>query len=687
MRKKKGNIYSRLAITGIMKNYRTYVPYLLACIGMVMMCYILHFLTKSEQVAAMQGGNTLQAMLSYGNGVFSVFAVIFLFYTNSFLIRGRKREFGLYNILGMGKRNLARILLWENGIVAAAALGGGLFCGILFSKLAELCIAAVLHGAAGMKYSIETDSLFDTVKLFLGIFLLLLLNALFQVGKAKPIDLLQSGAVGEKPPKANRFFALAGLVLLAAAYYIAVTIRDPISAFMMFFVAVGMVIAATYLIFIAGSVALCKMLQKNKRYYYRPNHFISVSSMSYRMKRNGAGLASICVLSTMVLVMLSAVTSLYFGNEARLKERYPRQIEIYTYTFDQKYLEQIDHAVDAAVTERGFTQENILEYRYLGIAGYFDEGRMLLDETQVEEQFGFIDYGKLRDVYFVPVSDYKRLTGQEEVPGEDEVLLWSPGEAYPYDTITVEGCDTWKVKKTVDGFIENVEAVSTVFNSIYVFVPDESYISRIDEAQQRIYGENASPLKRYYGFDIPADDEAQRQVAAKVGEAMDSLAEADGSFPYSERNCREEKRADFYALYGGIFVLGILLGAAFLAAAVLIMYYKQISEGLEDQSRFDIMQKVGMTDKEIRSSIHSQMLTVFLLPLLLAGLHTAFAFPIVEKLLMLFGIVDSGVLLVTNISCFLVFTLFYTAVYLITSRSYYRIVRGAARGGNSSGGR
>ncbi len=679
MREKKGNIYSRLALTGIIKNYRTYVPYLLACIGMVMMCYILHFLMVSEQVSAMEGGSTLQAMLSFGSGVFAVFAVIFLFYTNSFLIRGRKREFGLYNILGMGKRNLARILIWESGIVTVVALAGGLFCGILFSKLAELCMAIVLHGAVNMKYTIEMTSLFDTTKLFLAIFLLLLLNALFQVGKAKPIDLLHSDAVGEKPPKANWLFALAGFALLAAAYYIAVTIKDPMSAFMLFFVAVGMVIVATYLIFVAGSVALCRMLQKNKKYYYRPNHFVSVSSMIYRMKRNGAGLASICILSTMVLVMLSAATCMYFGNEARLTGRYPRQIEICTYTFDEGYLEQIDNAVNAVVEESGFTQENVLDYKYLSIGAYFDADQVILDEKQVVEKFGATDIAKIRDIYFIPVSDYNRLMGQNETLGENEVILWSPRDTYEYDTITLEGCDTWKVVKQAESFVENGEATATIFNSIYAFVPDEAFLNQIDAAQKKIYGKNASSLTRYYGFDIPADDETQQQVAAKVSKAVDDLMTADENFPYSQRNCRAEQKADFYALYGGIFVLGVLLAAVFLAATVLIMYYKQISEGLEDQSRFDIMQKVGMTDREIRSSIHSQMLTVFLLPLLLAGLHTVFAFPIVKKLLLVFGIVNSRVLLYTNIGCFLVFTLFYTAVYFITSRSYYRIVRGVSR--------
>lgn len=680
MKEKRGNIYSRLAITGIMKNYRTYVPYLLTCIGMVMMYYIFHFLTESERVAAMEGGDTLQMMLPLGSNVFAVFAVIFLFYTNSFLIRNRKREFGLYNILGMGKRNLARILLWENGIVAAVSLAAGIFCGILFSKLAELCMARILHGAVSMEFTVETGSVFGTLKLFLFIYLLILLNALLQMGKAKPVDLLHSSAAGEKPPKANWLFALAGFALLAAAYYIAVTIQDPMSAFLLFFVAVGMVVVATYLIFIAGSVALCRMLQKNKKYYYKPNHFVSVSSMMYRMKRNGAGLASICVLSTMVLVMLSAATCLYFGNEARLADRYPRQIELCTYSFDEKYLRQLDDAVEHVMEKSGLEQKNILNYRYLSIAGYFDKDQVLLDEERMVGSFGIMDTAKIREIYFIPVSDYNRIMGKDEALEGDEVILYTPkDDTYQYDTIMMEGCASWQVKKTVDSFPRNGEEVSTIFNSMYLFVPDETFISQINAVQKEIYGKNASSLTRYYGFDLEAGDETQKQIAAKVDGAIDALTTEDESFPVTFRYCRAKQKTDFYALYGGIFALGVLLAIVFLAATVLIMYYKQITEGLEDQSRFDIMQKVGMTDREIRSSIHSQMLTVFLLPLLLAGLHTTFAFPIVKKLLLLFGIINSRVLLYTNISCFLVFTLFYAAVYFITSRSYYRIVRGTRK--------
>lgn len=679
MREKKGKIYSRLAVTGMMKNYRIYVPYLLACIGMIMMYYILNFLMKSKDIASIKGGNSLQQMLSLGSGVFIVFSVIFLFYTNSFLIRSRKREFGLYNILGMGKKNLARILVWENGTVAAISLAGGIFCGILFSKLAELWLGYVLEGTVTMSFTIDTRAVWESVKLFLLIFLLLLCNALFQVGKAKPIDLLHSAEVGEKPPKGNWFLAIVGFGMLGAAYFIAVSIEDPMSAFMMFFIAVGMVIVATYLIFVAGSVLMCRVLQKNKTYYYRANHFISVSSMVYRMKRNGAGLASICVLSTMVLVMLSATSSLYFGNEARLMGRYPREIELYAYTSDEAQQQKISDTVDEILTRNQMEQENVLEYRYMSVGGYFEGNQVYLNQEKLNQNFGMMDISKIRDIYLIPLEDYNRLMGQAESLNENEVILYTANAAYDYATLTLEECDTWNVKKTVDRFIDNGDAMSTILDSLFVFVPDKSYLDRFAEIGEEKFNESGVAMTWYYGFDLPADEEVQQQIAAEISDGIDQAFGENEKMPRIRRECRASEKADFYALFSGLFVLGILLAIVFLAATVLIMYYKQISEGLEDQSRFDIMQKVGMTDREIRSSIHSQMLTVFLLPLLLAGLHTCFAFPIVQKLLLVFGIMESRVLLYTNLICFAVFGVFYAVVYLITSRSYYRIVRGIRR--------
>lgn len=663
---KKTRTYYRLALTGIAKNFRMYVPYLLTCSGMVMICYILEFLSKSAHVAALRGGDTLQTMFSFGTQVFGLFALIFLFYTNSFLIRSRKREFGLYNVLGMGKKNLARVLVWENVLIAGVSMLTGLFCGILFSKLAELWIARVASGETVMQLSIEPEAVKNTTLLFLGVFALILLQALIQIGRAKPVELLKSEAVGEKPPKANWFLAVLGLMLLGGAYYVAVSIEDPLSAVLWFFLAVAVVIAATYLLFIAGSVALCRLLQRNKKYYYRVDHFVSVSSMAYRMKRNGAGLASICILSTMALVMVSAVTCLYVGSEDALRKRYPTDLAVKLRAvngMDTKEKE-VESVIQDTLKQCGAETENMLDYHYISVEGIRSENKFVLDAADMDAIGRVSD---IRAIYFIPLEDYNRIEGKQETLAENEVLVYSPHEAFEYDAIRIQGCQEWSVKSQVPEFQYIENGVGYTVKLLFVFLPDMSMADGAYEIQ---------PLGRqhYYGFDVSLDDEGQRALAEQIQAGLKELQESEREFPNVSVESRAADRERFHSVNGGLFVIGVLLGSVFLVAMILLMYYKQITEGYEDQAKFDIMQKVGMTEKEIRASIRSQMFTVFFTPLLLAGLHTACAFPMVQKLLILLGAMNKKLLMTVTSVCFLVFALFYMAVYLVTSRSYYRIV-------------
>lgn len=664
--------YARLAVTGILKNYRTYVPYLLTCSGMVMMRYIIYFLGKNETIAGMAGGDTLQAMLGLGGGVIGVFALIFLCYTSSFLTRSRKREFGLYNILGMGKGNLAKIMIWESLIMAAASLVVGLSCGVLFSKLSELCIARVLDGAVSYSFSVDWKALGHTVTLFLFIFLVILLRTLGQVGKSNPIELLNSAALGEKPPKGNWILAVLGILLLGAAYYLAVSVENPDTAFVWFFGAVDMVIVATYLLFIAGSVTLCRLLQKRKSYYYKANHFISLSSMAYRMKRNGAGLASICILSTIVLVMVSSSMCLFIGKEGSLRSIHPRNIGVETNSVDSGVTDQVHRLVDQAVEESGLRAEKLVNYRYLSMLGCFEGDQVMLSEEAVGHDMT-VGYSKLRLVLVVPLSDYNRITGEAETLEPDEVLLsCTKDNTYAYETITLEGTGTRQVKRLVPEFVKNGLEGQMVFSAVFVVVPEEEAFLELEQSSREIGRRLYSGVKDYYGFDLDCEDKKQEELAGRIAElAGERGQEEEAEFTVS---CAASDRARFYGRYGGLFVLGILLGSVFVLAAVLIIYYKQITEGYEDQSRFEVMQKVGMTERDIRRSINSQMLTVFLLPLLLAGLHLTFAFPFVQKLLLLFGLMDTRLLLLTTLGCYLVFALFYALVYKITSRAYYRIV-------------
>lgn len=670
----KTGFYPKLAWTGIKKNRKIYLPYLLTCVGMVMMFYIITYLTKNEEVTSMPGGEQMQMILSLGRGVIAIFTLIFLFYTHSFLIRRRKKEFGLYNILGMGKRNLARILIWESFIIALIALSGGLLCGILFSKVAELCMAHMLGGRISFSFSIEMSGVMQTLILFSAVFLVILLYTLCQIRISKPVELLHSDTVGEKPPKGNWFLAVLGVGILAGAYYIAITIEEPITALFWFFIAVVMVIVATYLLFIAGSVYFCKLLQKRKGYYYKTNHFISISSMVYRMKRNGAGLASICILSTIVLVMISSTFCLYIGEEDSLRKQYPRNIAVDTYSVEPVHIDAVQQVIDNVLQENDMQAKNILSYRYLDISGYFNKNQVILDQSKISS-FQLSSFESVKLMYFIPLEDYNRLMDDNKTLSENEVLIYCKRTNYEYDTITIEGCHEMKVKEILTEFSGSCISTSWSLESVFIIMPDIDSMKPIFVQQVAIYGEHSSYEHYYYGFDLDCKDKRQIAVYKNIVDDAKELG-PDNGFPSVIIESAANEKDRFLALYGGLFFLGILLGIVFVLAAVLIMYYKQISEGYEDQSRFEIMQKVGMTKKEIRRSINSQVLTVFFLPLLAAGLHIAFAFPVISKLLTLFNVTNTGLLIRVTAVCYLIFALFYVLVYHITSSAYYGIVSG-----------
>ena len=678
---KKG-LYRRLAWTGIKNNGKLYIPYILTCIGTVMMCYIISFLSTSSTFAAIRGGDTVQVFLGMGFGVMAVFSLIFLFYTNSFLIRRRKKEFGLYNILGLGKRHLAKVMILETLMIAGITISGGLFLGILLSKFSELFMIKVLGGTGSYTFIIDPVSVKNTILLFLGIFLLVFLNTLRQIHLTNPIQLLHSEQSGEKPPKANWLAAALGVLLLGGAYYLAVTIQDPVTAIAVFFLAVVMVIVATYLLFIAGSVALCRVLQKNKRYYYKTNHFVSVSSMVYRMKRNGAGLASICILCTMVLVMISSTTCLYVGAEDSLRNRYPRNISLdvildETEFFEGAHTEAAKDRIRTVLDRNGVEEEDVLEYRTAAFGARIQGDQINLDQ---EDLASTVNTEDIWQIFLVSVSDYNRLMGKNEELSPGEAIVYTTKEmTYDEDEIHIGDLETLKIAGHADGFVDNSVDSMQIFPTMYLFVPDIKEI--IEPLKDLTWGSNDEPLLSlhwYYGFDLPCEDEVQMriqdQITHQISELTSSMDEST-YFRYSLEGVARE-RADFYGIYAGLFFLGIFLGIVFVFAAVLIIYYEQVSEGYEDQSRFDIMQKVGMTKKEIRKSINSQILTVFFLPLLMAGLHLGFAFPLIKKMLLIFGLTNTSLLIITTVSCYLVFALFYMLVYRITSGSYFTIVSG-----------
>ena len=672
----KRGFYPRLAWSGMRKNSKLYLPYTIACIGMTAMFYILMHLADSPALKLIPSSTSVTMTLSLGSFVMGVFSLLFLFYTNSFLVRRRFKEFGLYNVLGMNKGNISRVLAWEALINALISLAGGLFLGIALSKLAELGLVNIMGGDTDLDLRISVKALEFTVMFFCGIFLLIYLNSLIKIRRSSASELVKSENFGEKPPRANWLFGLAGIVILAAAYYIAVSIKTPLTALSLFFIAVIMVIVATYLIFIAGSVWICRLLQKNKRYYYKKNHFVSVSSMVYRMKRNGAGLASICILATMVLVMISSTTCLYFGAEDALRDRYPRDISISASysgldSMTDENISALRGEISAAVG--GAETENILDYRCASLVGSLENGILDLSEASIYST-AMTTYDYVAEVYIVPLADYNAIAGTNESLGSDEAMIYAYRMDYTDKTFAVDELVSFRVKKVLDSFpIADGSAMASIAPTVFVIVPDfADTVAKLGGAVSSSGDEPAS-LSWNYAFDTPVSDEEETAMCERIGERLSECSET-GGYRYYSRESLAANRADFYGMYGGLFFLGIMLSIAFICAAVLIIYYKQISEGYEDRRRFEIMQNVGMTKKEIRSSINSQLLTVFFLPLIFAGLHLGFAFPFIHKLLMLFNLSNLPLLIGTTAISFGVFALLYAVVFRVTSNAYYNIV-------------
>jgi len=668
--------YPKLAWDGIRKNKRLYFPYILAGGVMVMMYYILSYLIESPALSHMPGGSVLMSVLPLGAATIAVFSLLFLFYTNSFLIKQRYREFGLYNILGMDKRNISKLMVWETLFVAVIAIVSGMIAGIILSKAAELVLLNLLKMEITYTFSVGLVTLRQATLIYGGIYLLLLLNSLIKVSRSKPLELMQSSKVGERVPKRNWIFGVVGAVLLGVAYYLAASIEEPLAALANFFVAVILVIIGTYLVFISGSVVFCKLLQKNKKYYYKPNHFVSVSSMVYRMKRNGAGLASICILLTMVLVMISSTTSLYFGEEDSLKNRCPNDINI-TMTFDT-----IEGISDAHLD---MLRDDIRQYsrdgmdlkgvRTCEIPGLITQEGITID-TSSHVDFSVSTYNNVGYLSVLSIDDYNNMMGTNETLADNECLVYCDRLNYQWDTFTMEYGATYKVKAQLHDFQVDSDTAAMIIPTVFLVVND---VYRFSEPVKDMKTSHGNPMMMYdwrCGFDVETAD-IENKISAELNDMFKSMYIENNDIFYSFNiQSREATREKFYDLYGSLFFLGIMLSIVFLLAAVLIIYYKQISEGYEDHGRFEIMQKVGMTKKDIRKSINSQMLAVFFMPLIFAGIHLVFAFPFLSKILVLFAMDNILLTAIVNLICFALFALFYALVYKITSSSYYNIVSG-----------
>lgn len=647
--------YSKFALDGIVKNKKLYLPYILTCIGMIMMYYIIFSLSVTPVLNNIFGGSTIGIILEFAGQIVGVFALIFLFYTNSFLIRRRKKEFGLYNILGMNKFNIVMIELAETLLIAVISLTVGTIMGIILFKLFELGLVNVITASIDYNYFVSFDIIIKTLKTFGFIFALLLLNNIRQISLNNPLELLKSENVGEKAPKANYIIGILGLIILIGAYYIAVTTTTGLGTLGNFFMAVILVIIATYLIFIASSVVLCRILQKNKRYYYKPNHFVAVSSMVYRMKRNGAGLASICILLTMVLVMLSSTVTLYIGIDDMNNIRYPQDINISAKNDNIELLgnttsDEIKNNIDEVLKLHNANKKNVIDYMVCSFDGALKNNVLYTRED--DENYSEID---ITIVYVVSLSDYNRIFNKNETLLEDEILIYPFRIEYDYPTFNINDT-SYKVKDVVDKMLVNANSAMTIVPTIYVITNDvENFAKDEDKMSEWLYS-----------FDLDASKEEQITIT-KILEEQLNFVVVEGE---------EAEKASYYVLFGGIFYIGILLSIVFAIATILIIYYKQISEGYEDKIRFEIMQKVGMTKSEIKKSINSQILTVFFAPLVMAGIHLCFAFPVIKEILNMFNLTNTRLFVTTTVETFIVLAVLYTIIYKVTSNMYYKIVSG-----------
>lgn len=672
-------IYARMALTNIRKNSKIYFPYILTCIGAIAMFYIMYALAHEEGLQTLYGGAQLGLILSFAMVILGFFSAIFLFYTHSFLIKRRKKEFGIYNILGMEKKHISKMMCLETIFTALIGMGVGLFSGIILSKLFYLLLLTLLNTSQlipggfpeiSLTFSLSSKAVSTTVILFAVIFLLSLLNTLRQIHLSNPIELLHGSEAGEREPKVKWPLVLVGLVTLGAGYFIAVTTDDIFSALPLFTVAVLLVIIGTYCLFTAGSIAVLKLLRKNKHYYYKAKHFTNVSGMLYRMKQNAVGLSNICILSTAVLVTLSTTISLYIGLADLLHTRFPRNIALnFTHEISNEDCAKIDGEIAAILGQYHQTEQNPIHMRQTSLTCLQHDN--IFSKVPDTEDY---EANALCNLYFISLDDYKKTSKDTSaVLADNEVIIQTIYGDISSDSIKL-GDNSYRVIKNADNIAAAESQHAMMLNSHYIVMSSEEAIKTVYKTLApsyliEDYGDN--PFGYYYAFDLSCDDELQKQISG----ALSSLIAGDSSYTGYIESAADSK-ADFYALYGSILFIGIFIGLLFIMATVLIIYYKQISEGYEDRARYAIMQKVGMSLKEVRRSIKSQVLTVFFLPLGVACVHLIFAFPLMTNILKAMNLTNTMLYAFGCVGTVIVFALFYSAVYGLTARTYYKIVSG-----------
>ena len=658
-------IYGKLAITNLKNNRKTYVPYILMAVLSVMMYYIVGGMAQGDNGLR----ESVKMIMGYMKGLLMLFSVIFLFYTNSFLIKRRKREIGIYNILGMGKGHIAKMLAIETIITALISIVGGVLFGIVFGKLMYLVLGKLLQYDVSAKFTIQIPVMVQTFVFFMGIFVLILIYNLLQIRMVSPVELLHGSNQGEREPKTKWLLAIVGAILLGTGYYIAQTTGNPLDALAKFFIAVICVVLGTYGLFIAGSIAVLKMLKKNKRYYYQAKHFTAVSGMIYRMKQNAVGLANICILSTMVLVMVSTTVCLYAGMNDIISVRYPRECEVTILGTNAQAEEKAQEIIAEVVRKNNTKATNERIYHSGELTGYLKGNKMILDPDK------YYSSKTSESVVLIPLADYNRLEGKNETLNDGEVILFTTQtKGYRQNEIYLDDAK-FTVKEELDQSTLDEKNNDKNIPITYLVMKDEEQIQNIlkqtyenstlsDEEKASLMGITYSK-----SFDIKGSGEVKNNVEKQLKTALDK------ELPNAFCSGRQVNKESFYELYGSLFFMGMYLGFMFLMVTVLIIYYKQISEGYDDKDRYKIMQQVGMDKREVKKSIRSQVLMVFFLPLVMAIIHVAAAFKVITKLLAMFYMTNIRLFVECTIGTIVVFAMIYCIVFVLTEREYYRIVK------------
>lgn len=655
--------YIKLALNNLRKNHRAYLPFLISMIFLVAVTTMTQVIVNNPGMTRLPDSYSALIMFRLGNFILMIFSVIFSIYTNSFLLKQRKKEIGLYNVLGLGKRELYTLMFWENLFSFVIVIIAGVISGIIFGKLGFLILKKMLGIGEAFIFQLTFDGVLVTVGLFVLIFLFLFLINCLQIRRTNPIELLHSSKSGEKEPKSRWIFSIIGVICLVAGYAIALLIESPVDALVYFFIAVVLVIIGTYSLFISGSITLLKILKKRKNYYYQPNHFISVSNMIYRMKQNAAGLASICILSTMVLVTMATTGSLYFGGKDMVDSRHTHDISM-TASVPTDPMEQ---TAKELAKEQGISLKNFQQLQMSTSAAFIreDEGNQfdLKMDMTVDEMI------KAAIITFITLQEYNRLTKGDGQLAENEVIVFAESGDISGEQLSLDG-ENFKIKKVVDEFI-GMRKQNNLSDVFLIVLKDQVKMDQLLDRLAASSGEEKLKIPSYsLSFNIDASEDQRLDFAAALTHRYSQQFDQE-SYMLSSKDQYAQSNKTFSS---GFFFLGMIFGVTFTLATALIIYYKQISEGIDDQLRFEILQKVGMSHGDVKKVIQSQVLTVFLFPLAVAVIHLAFAFPIIRKLLLLFGLLNWHIFLIVTVAVVLIFAILYFAVYQLTARSYYQIV-------------